>query len=181
MKRYLITGASRGIGRAIAERLAAKDVELLLHGRDTVALAQTQKAWEKYPRGLSVLNSNRAHLCERKEDYEGEHKWALAALESFTNLADRRNSAVEISHCCGGFWLAHDYATAARLLGCCQGILDTYHIQGDALDAQTFSRWEDRLREQMGDAAFDVAFEGGKGWQIDEAVEFLFANPEPWE
>lgn len=46
MKRYLITGASRGIGRAIAEKLAAKDVELLLHGRDTVALAQTRKAVE---------------------------------------------------------------------------------------------------------------------------------------
>ncbi len=39
MKRYLITGASRGIGRAIAEQLAGPDVELLLHGRDTVALA----------------------------------------------------------------------------------------------------------------------------------------------
>jgi 3-oxoacyl-[acyl-carrier protein] reductase len=46
MKRYLITGASRGIGRAIAEKLAAKDVELLLHGRNTVALAQTRKAIE---------------------------------------------------------------------------------------------------------------------------------------
>jgi short-subunit dehydrogenase len=46
MKRYLITGASRGIGRAIAEKLAAKDAELLLHGRDTVALAQTRKAVE---------------------------------------------------------------------------------------------------------------------------------------
>lgn len=41
MKRYLITGASRGIGRAITEKLAAPDVTLLLHGRDTVALAQT--------------------------------------------------------------------------------------------------------------------------------------------
>src|SRR4051794_37505713 len=40
MKRYLITGASRGIGRAIAQKLAAPDVELLLHGRDTVALAE---------------------------------------------------------------------------------------------------------------------------------------------
>ena len=39
MKRYLITGASRGIGHAIAEKLAAPDVELLLHGRDTIALA----------------------------------------------------------------------------------------------------------------------------------------------
>jgi short-subunit dehydrogenase len=46
MKRYLITGASRGIGRAIAEKLADKDVELLLHGRDTVALAHTRKAVE---------------------------------------------------------------------------------------------------------------------------------------
>jgi NAD(P)-dependent dehydrogenase (short-subunit alcohol dehydrogenase family) len=40
MKRYLITGASRGIGRSIAEKLAAPDVELLLHGRDTVALTE---------------------------------------------------------------------------------------------------------------------------------------------
>ena len=46
MKRYLITGASRGIGRAIAEKLAGKDIELLLHGRDTVALAQTRKIVE---------------------------------------------------------------------------------------------------------------------------------------
>ena len=44
MKRYLITGASRGIGRAIAEKLAAPDVALLLHGRDTVALAATCKS-----------------------------------------------------------------------------------------------------------------------------------------
>src|SRR5882724_8139542 len=43
MKRYLITGASRGIGRAIAEHLASADVELLLHGRDTVALAEVCK------------------------------------------------------------------------------------------------------------------------------------------
>jgi 3-oxoacyl-[acyl-carrier protein] reductase len=46
MKRYLITGASLGIGRAIAEELAAEDTVLLLHGRDTVALAQTRKAVE---------------------------------------------------------------------------------------------------------------------------------------
>lgn len=44
MKRYLITGASRGIGRAISEKLASDDVTLLLHGRDTVALAETRKS-----------------------------------------------------------------------------------------------------------------------------------------
>ena len=43
MKRYLLTGASRGIGRAIAQKLAGPDIELLLHGRDTVALADVCK------------------------------------------------------------------------------------------------------------------------------------------
>lgn len=41
MKRYLITGSSRGIGRAIAEKLAAPDQVLLLHGRNREALAKT--------------------------------------------------------------------------------------------------------------------------------------------
>jgi hypothetical protein len=44
MKRYLITGTRRGIGRAIAEKLAGPDIELLLHGRDTVALAEVCNA-----------------------------------------------------------------------------------------------------------------------------------------
>ena len=41
MKRYLITGASRGIGRAIAEKLAGAEHTLLLHGRDRQALTKT--------------------------------------------------------------------------------------------------------------------------------------------
>jgi NAD(P)-dependent dehydrogenase (short-subunit alcohol dehydrogenase family) len=53
MKRYLITGASRGIGRAIAEKLAAPEITLLLHGRDTVALAKVCKTVE--PRCAGVV------------------------------------------------------------------------------------------------------------------------------
>src|SRR6266513_4423554 len=53
MKRYLITGASRGIGCAIAEKLAAPDTTLLLHGRDTVALAEVCKTVE--PRCAGVV------------------------------------------------------------------------------------------------------------------------------
>jgi short-subunit dehydrogenase len=55
MKRYLITGASRGIGRAIAEKLAVPEMTLLLHGRDQVALAQTCGAVEaKGARAISL-------------------------------------------------------------------------------------------------------------------------------
>jgi 3-oxoacyl-[acyl-carrier protein] reductase len=53
MKRYLVTGASRGIGRAIGEKLAAPDVELLLHGRDTIALAEVCKSVQSH--GARVL------------------------------------------------------------------------------------------------------------------------------
>jgi NAD(P)-dependent dehydrogenase (short-subunit alcohol dehydrogenase family) len=58
MKRYLITGASRGIGRAIAEELAGPDVELLLHGRDTVALADVCK----------TVNQHGAHVVRLIHD-----------------------------------------------------------------------------------------------------------------
>ena len=54
MKRYLITGASRGIGRAIAEKLADNAAVLFLHGRDTVALAETCKAVK--PRCSNVVS-----------------------------------------------------------------------------------------------------------------------------
>jgi NAD(P)-dependent dehydrogenase (short-subunit alcohol dehydrogenase family) len=56
MQRYLITGASRGIGRAIAERLAAPERTLLLHGRDRAAL-------EKTCRLVEAREANAIMLC----------------------------------------------------------------------------------------------------------------------
>lgn len=55
MKRYLITGASRGIGRAIAEKLAGPGDCLFLHGRDRDALAETCRLVEaKQAKSISL-------------------------------------------------------------------------------------------------------------------------------
>lgn len=43
-RRALVTGSSRGIGLAIAEAMAAAGSEVILHGRDTAALAAARAA-----------------------------------------------------------------------------------------------------------------------------------------
>jgi short-subunit dehydrogenase len=55
MKRYLITGASRGIGRAIAQKIASKETSLLLHGRDAKALEEVRRAVEAVGSGSQPL------------------------------------------------------------------------------------------------------------------------------
>lgn len=47
MKNILITGASKGIGQAIAVKLASNDTNIFIHGRDEKGLAETSKAIEK--------------------------------------------------------------------------------------------------------------------------------------
>lgn len=58
MKRGLITGASRGIGRAIAVRIAAEGYSLLLHGRDEKALNETAELVKKAGGEASLVLSD---------------------------------------------------------------------------------------------------------------------------
>lgn len=55
METYLITGASRGIGKAIAVKIADKDKLFYLHGRDQKALADTCKEVEKKGAGAQAI------------------------------------------------------------------------------------------------------------------------------
>ncbi|HZQ29078.1 MAG TPA: SDR family oxidoreductase [Acidimicrobiales bacterium] len=61
--RAVVTGGSRGIGRAIAERLAAAGATVVVGGRDAEGLAQTVKSIESaggtaYAVALDVTDSN---------------------------------------------------------------------------------------------------------------------------
>jgi NAD(P)-dependent dehydrogenase (short-subunit alcohol dehydrogenase family) len=84
MKRYLITGASRGIGRAIAEKVAGAGDCLLLHGRDREALAATSKIVE-------TKNAKAISLCYDLRDPAEIQKMVHAiggeALDALINNA----------------------------------------------------------------------------------------------
>jgi 3-oxoacyl-[acyl-carrier protein] reductase len=51
----LVTGSSRGIGRGVAETLAAEGCDVILHGRDRAALAEVEAAVRKTGRNAVVV------------------------------------------------------------------------------------------------------------------------------
>ncbi len=95
MKRFLITGASRGIGRAIAEKLAGPDNVLLLHGRNREALAKTcrlvtAKSGQAIPLSFDL---RRASRVEKMLEVVGEepldaliHNAGIALVKPFEEI-----------------------------------------------------------------------------------------------
>ena len=87
MKRYLITGASRGIGRAIAEKLADEGRTLLLHGRDREALAETCRLVEGKSAGAVPLAYDLRQPAEIQRMVDGIGGGALDALINNAGIA----------------------------------------------------------------------------------------------
>ncbi len=84
MQRILITGASRGIGRAIAEQLATPDTRLLLQGRDLAALEKTAEVVRAKGAQTDLL---RYDLGRRDEVFELLKKLDSTPLDIFINNA----------------------------------------------------------------------------------------------
>ena len=96
MKRILITGASRGIGRAIAEKLADAETTLLLHGRDETALAETHaSATAKQASAVNLLFDlqDPAQITAMTETIGPEpldvliHNAGIAVVKPFADIA----------------------------------------------------------------------------------------------
>lgn len=84
MQRILITGASRGIGRAIAEQLAEPDTRLLLQGRDMAALENTAAVVTAKGAQTELL---RFDLGRRDEVFELLKKLDSTPIDIFINNA----------------------------------------------------------------------------------------------
>ncbi len=84
MQRILITGASRGIGRAIAKQLAGPDTRLLLQGRDQTALENTADVVKANGAQVEIL---RFDLGRRDEVFEMLRKLDSTPIDIFINNA----------------------------------------------------------------------------------------------
>ncbi|HEV3409361.1 MAG TPA: SDR family oxidoreductase [Chthoniobacterales bacterium] len=88
MKRILITGASRGIGRAIAEKLATPATFLLLHGRDEKALRETERVVQRVGARAEIL------ICDLSDPRAAEEMAEQIAREPLDGLINNAGIAV---------------------------------------------------------------------------------------
>ncbi|MDR0828109.1 MAG: SDR family NAD(P)-dependent oxidoreductase [Desulfovibrio sp.] len=85
MRHILISGASGGLGGALAERLAQPDVSLSLWGRDTGRLAQIDSRCQTKGASVSVVRQDLRDpdaVCQRLQDLDAERPVDVAIFNA---------------------------------------------------------------------------------------------------
>jgi 3-oxoacyl-[acyl-carrier protein] reductase len=85
-KRVVVTGASRGLGRAVAQACAAQGADLVINGRDVATLSQTAELVRATGRACEVVPGSVADfaVCEAIIDRAGA---AFGGLDALVNNA----------------------------------------------------------------------------------------------
>jgi tetratricopeptide (TPR) repeat protein len=132
-------------------------------------------------RGIAITQANLGHLREKLGDYKTAYRYFAGTLPIFLALGDDRSLAEVLSKIGCGFWIARDFESAARTVGCEQRLKEGMELYPKGVDENKANPWCNRLIEEMGEDAFAAAFEIGKQTPTKEIVAMILANPEPWE
>jgi len=132
------------------------------------------------PGPFALLNINLGLLSNRLGDLKGAYRHLRDSLAPLLALNDLRSVAGSTANSACGFFVAGDYGMAATVLGCGYGIWERSRMVPELVDSVMADQWRSRLIEEMGEDAFQVAFERGKTISAKDMVAIILANPEPW-
>jgi short-subunit dehydrogenase len=96
MKRVLITGSSRGIGRSIALKLANKGTHLILHGRDQAALDQVAAEGSALGSSVESIIADLADIKGIMQLAQSVSEKPVDILVNNAGIASKTQPAVEI-------------------------------------------------------------------------------------
>jgi predicted ATPase/transcriptional regulator with XRE-family HTH domain len=173
LKLYRLIGDQRGVGMTLTNlgltAFYQRDYEraaVLLE--ESLALARASGARSS----VAVALTNLSLVAQAQRDYERATVLQGDALDLYRLLGDQDG----LAHCFENFALiatARDEpARAARLFGAAEVLRTRIGVPGRPADRDFNQRRIVALRAQLGDAAFDAAWEEGAAMSLDDAIAY---------
>src|SRR5262249_33213318 len=132
---------------------------------------ESRAAYERSTGRVPAVTLNMlGHVALVRGDREGARRRFIEALEAARERGDRRSVAESLMEfgllAAGG----GDPRRAARLLGAAAARLIELEIVEASFDQEDVAASAAEVRAQLGEAAFDAAWEAGRALSLDEAV-----------